>query len=296
MEAGHDLKKLQRILGALRCRSEQPVNYQARVCSGFETRTVPKEYFWDGRRRASDARHPFVIWQYTLAGEGAFQAGGSSQPVAVLPGRAFTTVVPGDDLYYLPPTSCSWTFFWLITDHPYVVQRIHARQQTMAPLWELAPTSALVGRALDLFDAVRAASLPDEFAEEAQLFQFLVEYERTARNLTYPSTEREQLLREVRAEVLARLRSGPPGVAEIAASRGMSRTRFSHYFRERTGLGPGAFINQVRIGEAARLLVSSNLKLAAIAGLAGFADATHLGKVFRKHFYLTPDKYRQAMR
>jgi transcriptional regulator GlxA family with amidase domain len=35
--------------------------------------------------------------------------------------------------------------------------------------------------------------------------------------------------------------------------------------------------------------------LAAIAELTGFADATHLGKVFRRHYYLTPDKYRHVM-
>ena len=31
-----------------------------------------------------------------------------------------------------------------------------------------------------------------------------------------------------------------------------------------------------------------------IAEFTGFADATHLGKVFRRRYFLTPDRYRQA--
>jgi transcriptional regulator GlxA family with amidase domain len=44
------------------------------------------------------------------------------------------------------------------------------------------------------------------------------------------------------------------------------------------------------------MLIKTDLKLSAIAELAGFADATHLGKVFRKRYSLTPDRYRNAMR
>jgi transcriptional regulator GlxA family with amidase domain len=44
------------------------------------------------------------------------------------------------------------------------------------------------------------------------------------------------------------------------------------------------------------MLVQTDLKLSAIAALTGFADATHLGKVFRKCYSLTPDRYRHAMR
>ena len=36
----------------------------------------------------------------------------------------------------------------------------------------------------------------------------------------------------------------------------MSRTTFAHYFKKTTGLTPASFISHVRIGEAAKLLVT----------------------------------------
>ena len=215
--------------------------------------------------------------------------------IELAPGSAFTTLVPSDDFYYLPPESEGWTFFWLIIDHLYIVRRIRERVRLTGPVWHVQPRSPLIERALNLFDLVRAASLPDEFAEEADLFAFLTEFERLGHQILYPPLPRERILAEVRKEIISRLPTGLPSVAELADKRGMSRTGFTHYFRRTTGLSPARFVNQVRLEEVAKLLVSSSLKLSAIAGLTGFADATHLGKVFRRHYYLTPDKYRHVM-
>jgi AraC-like DNA-binding protein len=237
-----------------------------------------------------------VVWQYTLSGWGLFHPGGSIHASQVAEGTAFTTTVPSDDLYYLSAESKAWTFFWFIIDHPYVVHRIRVRQKTAGQIWNIPPTSALVCQAVDLHHAVKSASFEDEYVEESALFQFLIEYERFGHNLVHPANPRERLLADIRFEVLADMRCGLPTVREIAHKRGMSRTRFAHYFKETTGLTPASFIIHVRIGEAARLLVSSDLKLSAIADLTGFADATHLCRVFRRHFYLTPDSYRRVMR
>lgn len=296
MEPSDALTRLYRTLRTLRCRPEEPLNYQARVLSGLETHTHARHYRWHGREREGDEKRPFLVWQYTLSGQGAFRSGTSGQEIVVNPGDAFATAVPSDDLYFLPPGSPGWTFCWLIIDHEYVVRRIQASFRAAGQVWRLPPESALVGCAVDLYDAMRAASLPDEFAEEAALFRFLIEYERFAHALVYPAARRERLLADTRAAVLEEMSRAAFGVPQIAAKYGMSRTRFSHYFRQITGLSPGRFIAQVRISEVARLLVSSDLKLAVIAGLTGFADATHLGKVFRKHFHLTADRYRHMMR
>jgi AraC-like DNA-binding protein len=270
--------------------------YRAHVISGLETQTDPKAYAWHGRKRIGDARNPFVVWQYTLGGFGAFRSGTTNDAVLTLPGDAFTTLVPSDDFYYLPAESDSWTFFWLIFDHPYVVRRLKERIRLTGSIWRVPAQSPLIERALDLFDLVRAASLPDEFAEEADLFGFLTEFERLGHQILYPPLPRERILTEVRTEIVSRLPAGVPSVSELAEERGMSRTGFTHYFRRTTGISPARFINQVRLSEVAKLLVSSSLKLSAVAERTGFADATHLGKVFRRHYYLTPDKYRHVMR
>ena len=310
MNSRSELEKLDENLRTFENRPSKPREYKARVFTGLETRTDPKAYYWHGRKRkkfATDpvghvtnpcgqATNPYVIWQYTLSGSGVFHPAGSTHASQGAEGTAFTTAVPSDDLYYLPAESKAWTFFWFIIDHPYVVHRIRVRQKTAGQIWEIPPKSALVAQAVALYHAVISASFEDEFAEERALFDFTIEYERFGHNLVHPPTPRERLLREIRLEVLASTHRGLPTIREIAERRGMSRTRFAHYFKETTGQTPASFITHVRINEAARLLLSSDLKLVAIAKLTGFADATHLCRVFLHHFYLTPDSYRRMTR
>ena len=279
---------------------------RARVLTGLEIRTDPEDYYWHGRKRRNlnpfrQSTNPcgqgmtsYLVWQYTLSGWGMFHPGGSTQPYRVGEATAFTTFVPSDDIYYLPPESGAWTFFWFIIDHPYVIHRIRVRQKMNGQIWEVPAESALICRAIDLYRAVKSASFDDAYAEESALFQFILEYERFGHNLLHPPTPREKLLAEIRSEVLVSLRRGIPTILQIAKQRGLSRTTFAHYFKKTTGLTPASFITHVRIGEAAKLLVTSDLKLSAIAELTGFADAVHFGKVFRQHFYLTPGRYRRA--
>ncbi len=288
--------RLFQTLRTLRNRPEDAPLHQARVLSGLEACRPGQNYHWHGRRREGDERAPFLVWQYTLAGQGAFRAADCAEARPLGPGEAFTSIVPSDDAYFLPPESPGWTFFWLIIDHPYVVRRVQARLRNAGAVWAVPPASPLVGRAVDLYDALRAAGWADEFAEEAEIFGFLLEWERWAHALAYPAARRERLLAEVRAEVLAAMAAGRTAVPDLAGRRGMSRTRFSHHFRRTTGLSPARFVTQVRIGEAARLLASTDLKLAAVASQTGFADATHLGKVFRRLYFVTPDTYRRSMR
>ena len=152
-----------------------------------------------------------------------------------------------------------------------------------------------MGRAVDLYDSVRTGACQDEFTEESLLFAFMLEYERFGHSLLHPAEARERLLSELRIEVLNGMRNGGPTVEQLAAKRKLSRSAFSHRFRHVTGSTPARFITDVKLGEVTRMLIKTDLKLSAIAELTGFADATHLGKVFRKRYALTPDRYRHAM-
>ena len=124
MNPDRECQILYRTLCSLRCRPEGPMPYPAHVISGLETQTDPSIYAWHGRKRLGDEKKPFMVWQYTLAGFGTFRSGSTGDLIQMSPGHAFTTLVPSDDFYFLPPESKSWTFFWLIIDHPYIVRRV----------------------------------------------------------------------------------------------------------------------------------------------------------------------------
>lgn len=289
-----DLHNLYTTLRAVRACPETGSTYAGSVYCGLETRIDPLDYYWDGRKRGGHPKYPYVIWQYTLRGWGSLKTERALHRLE--PGCAFTTIVPSDDIYCLPKKSTEWTFFWFIIHHRYVVERIKKRQRMASQVWPIPADSALIGRAVDLFDAVRTGVCQDEFTEESLLFAFMLEYERFGHSLLHPAEARERLLKELRTEVQHGMRNGGPTVEQLAAKRKMSRSAFSHRFRDVTGSTPARFITQVKLGEVTRMLVQTDLKLSAIAELAGFADATHLGKVFRKRYSLTPDRYRNAMR
>lgn len=257
--------------------------------SAFEVRAFGEQYFWHGLKRGGDPAHPFVIFQYTLEGKGVFAEKHGTQKLE--PQMAFTAIVPSDHAYYLPSDSTSWSFFWLSISHPYIVSRIEQRMKTVGPLLRLSPESLLLLRAYKLLASMYQASLRDPFGEEQALFDFLMEYERTAFHLLYPASEREQLLRQVRTAVLNSLRQ-PLGVEELAERYSMSRSHFSHHFKSVTGTTPARFITQIRLDEAIHLLLHTPLKLEEIAGETGFADANHLCKVFRRHLHLSPGELR----
>jgi AraC family transcriptional regulator len=85
-------------------------------------------------------------------------------------------------------------------------------------------------------------------------------------------------------------------VADLANHEGVSRKHFGFLFRERTGLTPAHFATQVRVHEAARMLIETRLPLKAIAAACGFANANHFSKAFRRLQHLSPASYRRTMR
>jgi AraC-like DNA-binding protein len=133
----------------------------------------------------------------------------------------------------------------------------------------------------------------DRFDVELALFELLLDYERLAEELRDPEGDRERLLAWLRARVVARPRH-PLDVDAVAAERGMSRSHFSHYFRARTGLTPARFMNEVRVQEAARMLVTTRAPLKHIASEWGFTNVNHFGKVFRRFRHTSPASYRSS--
>jgi hypothetical protein len=103
MDADREYQILYRSLRSLRSRPEEPMPYPAHVISGLETQTDPSVYAWHGRKRLGDEKRPFIVWQYTIAGCGAFRSGVTGELIQLAPGSAFTTLVPSDDFYYLRP-------------------------------------------------------------------------------------------------------------------------------------------------------------------------------------------------
>jgi AraC-like DNA-binding protein len=255
-----------------------------------ETRTDPHSYYWDGMKRIGRRDHPLVFFQFTFAGFGQFELYGRP-PQRISPGMGFFAVIPSRHRYYLPETSPGWTFAWVGIYHPYLLRRIAKQVAVTGPVVEATPNSPLIQRLTRLVRGAFQKDFRDRFEIEQELFEFTLSFERLAQRER--DAEGERLLEETRHRVLTEERRSV-AVAALASERGMSRSAFSHHFRARTGLTPSRFMTEVRVQEAARLLVTTRLPLERIARDCGFANANHFGKVFRRFRQQRPSAYRHS--
>jgi AraC-like DNA-binding protein len=88
-------------------------------------------------------------------------------------------------------------------------------------------------------------------------------------------------LEEVRLETLARL-------------AGLSPYHLLRVFTQGVGLPPHAYLRQIRIAQARRLL-RNNAPVAQVALESGFADQSHLNRWFKRFFGITPAQYRNCV-
>jgi AraC-like DNA-binding protein len=259
----------------------------------IETRTDPSSYYWDGMKRLGRGDAPLFAFQLTMAGWGSFQLYGQP-PRRVPPGTAFIALMPSRHRYYLPEDSPGWTFSFISIYHPYLLARMAKQVAATGPLVEVAADGPLAAIVVRLVRGAIKKDFRDRFDVERALFEFLVACEEGAQKARDRSGEGQRLLEAVQTRVIASLPKALD-VNALAAEYGMTRTHFSHFFRERTGQTPARFAVEVRIHQATRMLVDTRASVKQIADACGFAEANYFCKVFRRIQHMSPLSYRRSL-
>jgi AraC-like DNA-binding protein len=83
-----------------------------------------------------------------------------------------------------------------------------------------------------------------------------------------------------------------PTLAELATLTGLSQFAVLRAFRAATGLPPHAYLNQLRVRRARRLL-DDGLPAAEVAAETGFADQAHLTRHFKRVVGVPPAAYQR---
>ena len=84
----------------------------------------------------------------------------------------------------------------------------------------------------------------------------------------------------------------PPTLGDLATFTGLSRTYFSHVFKEVTGMRLQDYFAQVRLERAKDLLGNIDLKIKKIAYESAFADPNYFCQFFKKKMGLNPTRWR----
>ena len=73
----------------------------------------------------------------------------------------------------------------------------------------------------------------------------------------------------------------------------MSPSRVRHVFKEVTGVGFKEYVTQLRVTEAKRLLVSTDLSVAEVAQAVSYTNLSQFYKVFDRTTSMSPAEYRR---
>jgi AraC family transcriptional regulator len=90
--------------------------------------------------------------------------------------------------------------------------------------------------------------------------------------------------------------SGNVSIAELASACGLSRGYFIHAFKSTTGSTPHQWILAQRVAQARDLLGNSDLPLAEVALICGFADQSHFTRVFKAFVGVSPAVWRRTVK
>ena len=97
-------------------------------------------------------------------------------------------------------------------------------------------------------------------------------------------------------ELISSRLDGDVSLAELASECRLSRSHFGRAFKKTTGHSPHVWLLRRRVDSAKRMLVESETAISEVALACGFADQSHLTKVFSKFVGATPGAWRRALR
>ncbi len=83
----------------------------------------------------------------------------------------------------------------------------------------------------------------------------------------------------------------PITLDDIARYVSLSPIHFHNTFKAATGVTPHRYLNELRIKKAAKLLVTTDMKLTQIAYECGFSSQAYFNYAFKKYMSVTPREY-----
>lgn len=253
--------------------------------AGRESRRGGDGYDWHGLRRGST---PFVIVQYTLAGEGALRWNGEEHRVPA--GSAMLVSVPHDHRYHVPAGG-RWDFIWacLVGQEPRDAWRaIHAQHGPVLALAADAPLLAATAAAVATVVGDPGASA---YRTSALAYAIAMAVAEIAHAGPGPLQRHDGLARAAR---MCRERTTEDlSVARLARIAGLSRHHFTRSFTAAFGMGPKDYLTDQRLRLACALLRDGG-QVQEVAAACGFGDAAWFCKVFRRHIGMSPGAYRDS--
>jgi AraC family transcriptional regulator len=142
-------------------------------------------------------------------------------------------------------------------------------------------TGCLSGRLYgEALGTALAARLVQNYAVSKPLLEFKAK--------CLPQRQLERVIDYMKANLTQDL-----SILDLATLTSMSQSHFSRSFKQSVGISPHQYLMQQRVERAKQLLKQQTISIGDIALDCGFANQTHLTKVFRQITGVTPKSYQK---
>ena len=149
-------------------------------------------------------------------------------------------------------------------------------------------------------DIVNLAQSNDSFASIVRLWNLLYRLSLVdnARELSSSSfIESQELTEDLRIEkikqYIAKNYMRDISIQDLADMIGMNVDAFSRFFKNKTGRTPNRYLNDYRLGIAARMLLKTKQSVSEIGFACGFNTICHFNRLFRESKGCTPSEFRE---
>jgi len=103
----------------------------------------------------------------------------------------------------------------------------------------------------------------------------------------------EDLARRALKSIRTHLRNPEITIDDLARQLGVHRTTLNRHFRAAMGISPGAYLDDLRLGHALRLLRDTGLSMKEVAEQSGFMNQSYFCKLVHNATGTTPTRYRE---
>lgn len=241
------------------------------------------DYVWRNGRTL----HEFAI-VYILRGRGEFESRSTGN---VKIGEGDVVVLLPDVWHrYRPAKETGWDSYWVTFQGDHADQLVrHGFMTAQSPILHVGLDELVLRPFTTLLDRIRSQPLGLQQLVAGDVMAILagalsaVQRRRT-------TTHAHEAVRRAKAaiETAAVL----PGVDELAAKSGLSRSHFFQVFRDCTGVSPYQYHLQLRISRARELLHGSALSVKQIAAVLKFNSVYQFSRIFKQKTGLSPSEYR----
>jgi AraC family transcriptional regulator of arabinose operon len=254
---------------------------------------VTRLYAGKGSRIHRERGLPQWTLNYTLEGRGRFDGAG---PTFFTEPGDLVLIEPGvlND-YGIDAEKKLWTHLWCVFTPVAVAVEELGWQRPLQGLWFKRLEDGALREAVErlfqvLVDFAQRPSVDGQAGALSMAECLLRLGQRRPQELGSVQPD-ERILRSLDYACL-RLKQ-PLSVAQLAASAGLSESRFAHLFSEQLGLSPMQYVEQQRLRRAAELLLMTNYPISRVAEAVGFGDVGHFGRVFRASRGVSPREFRK---